>query len=377
MSQKGIVILGSTGSIGRQTLDVIRAFPDRFQIIGLAAGYNLKLFSQQVEEFRPKFISYADKESNLVISTQAVKVTMEDMVRYPEVEIVMVGTTGKAGLTPTVHALEANRTVCLANKEVIVMAGQLITNLTRQGHGIILPVDSEPSAIWQCLQGETEPINRIIITASGGPFKNTGRDLLEKVTPEEALDHPTWKMGERITIDSATLMNKGFEVIEARWLFDMGWDKIEVVIHPQSLIHSMVEFADGSIKAQISPPDMHLPIQYALLYPLRLPNTTIPKLNIKLPTSLTFEPLDESQFPSFSLALNAGKMGGTYPTVLTTADEVATKAFLEKKIGFTDIHRIVERVLHDHKTLNAENLDNIFAAEEWARKQAIEVVDSL
>ena len=373
MDTKGLVVLGSTGSIGRQTLDTVRVFPNQLNLIGLAAGYNLKLLEAQVQEFQPKLVSCADSAAAMSLSQRFTPVTMEEMVCDPEVDIVMVGTTGRAGLLPTIRALQEQRTVCLANKEVIIMAGEVIMQLAHLEGGAILPVDSEPSAIWQCLQGEKKAIRRLIITASGGPFRNTSLEHMSQVTPEEALKHPTWRMGKKITIDSSTLMNKGFEVIEAHWLFDVGWEQIDVVVHPQSLIHSMVEFADGSIKAQMSPPDMRLPIQYALFYPERRPNDAIPRLDTTVPISMTFEPMDASRYPCFVLAVEAGRKGGTYPAVLSAADEIAVQLFLDRRIGFTDIPKIIENVLEDHQSSNGGNLEDIIDADEWARTRAREV----
>ena len=373
MAKRGLVVLGSTGSIGSQTLDTVRAFPDAFDVVGLAAGNNLDLLSQQVEEFRPRLVCCANGASAQASFGEARMTPMEEMVCDPAVETVMVGTTGRAGLIPTFRALEEGRSVCLANKEVIIMAGQMISELADRSEGKLLPVDSEPSAIWQCLRGEDQPIRRLIITASGGPFRNTPPEELERVTPEQALKHPTWKMGRRITIDSSTLMNKGFEVIEAHWLFGVSWEQIEVVVHPQSLIHSMVEFADGSVKAQMGPPDMRLPIQYSLFYPNRLPNDAIPKLDIGVAMSMTFEPMEPERYPCFSLALEAGRQGATYPAVLSAADEVAVELFLGRQIPFTDIPKVVGQTLEDHRPGNAGNLEEVLATDEWARARAREV----
>ena len=302
--------------------------------------------------------------------------TMEEMVCHPDVEVVMVGTVGRVGLIPTIRALQQGKRVCLANKEVIIMAGELISGLDANGGGELLPVDSEPSAIWQCLQGEDKDVRRLIITASGGPFRTRLHEDLSDVTPDQALNHPTWKMGRRITIDSSTLMNKGFEVIEARWLFDVPWERIEVVVHPQSLIHSMVEFEDGSVKAQIGPPDMKLPIQYAMLYPERRPNQGIPRLDITKAMSMTFEPMSSALYPCFSLALEAGRMGGTYPAVLCAADEVAVEHFLQGRLPFPAIPRVVEATLKRHKGAPADNVENILDADLWARSAAEEIAAS-
>ena len=302
---------------------------------------------------------------------------MEEMVCHPDAEIIMVGTVGRVGLLPTIRALQEGKRVCLANKEVIIMAGEMVSSLARNGNGALLPVDSEPSAIWQCLQGESKTIRRLIITASGGPFRTRLHEDLSGVTPEQALNHPTWKMGRRITIDSSTLMNKGFEVIEARWLFDVPWERIEVVVHPQSLIHSMVEFDDGSVKAQIGPPDMKLPIQYAMLYPERQPNEGIPRLDITRAMAMTFEPMDPALYPCFPLALEAGRKGDTYPAVLCASDEIAVEQFLAGSIAFTDIPKVVEGVLERHEATPADNLEDILGADQWARAAALELAASL
>ena len=322
-----IVILGSTGSIGRQTLDIVRAFPDEFDVVGLAAGTNTGLLKEQMEEFQPDHVWSASAGAGEFPG--AAYTPMEEMVTLARVDQVMVALMGSVGLIPTLNALEAGKQVALSNKEPIVMAGNLIKDYESRYGGRVLPVDSEPSAIWQCLQGEDNEILRLMITASGGPFRTTPLEEMEHVTPEQALRHPTWKMGQKITIDSATLMNKAFEVIETHWLFGVPWERIEVVVHPQSTIHSMVEFADGSVKAQLGPPDMRLPIQYALFYPQRLPNSMIPRLDTSISHSLNFDPLEPKRYPCFSLAIEAARMGETYPAVLSAADEVAVQAFLD------------------------------------------------
>ena len=253
------------------------------------------------------------------------------------------------------------------------MAGEMIKRYEAEYGGTVLPVDSEPSAIWQCLQGEDNLVRRLMITGSGGPFRNTPVSELAAVTPELALHHPTWSMGEKITIDSATMMNKAFEVIESHWLFKVPWDKIEVVIHPQSTIHSMVEFEDGSIKAQMGPPDMRLPIQYALFYPKRFFNDMIPKLDTSIAHTLPFEPLEPERYPCFNLAVAAGQRGGTFPAVLSAADEVAVAAFLQRKIKFTDIHRVVEQVLSEHEPMPGRDPEELLEADRWAVARAEEI----
>ena len=368
---KKLVILGSTGSIGRQTLDVVRAFPDRFDVVGLAAGNNLDLLQQQIEEFSPQHAWCLNPPAQW---PDGVSLTpMEDMVCLEEVDTVMMATMGNVGLIPTLNALKHGKLVALSNKEPIVMAGEMIKEFEALYGGAVLPVDSEPSAIWQCLRGEDNPISRLMITGSGGPFRTSPLEEMDSVTPEQALKHPTWSMGQKITIDSATLMNKAFEVIESHWLFQVPWDRIEVVIHPQSTIHSMVEFEDGSVKAQLGPPDMRLPIQYALFYPQRFPNDMIPKLDTGISHSLNFQPMEPERYPCFNLAVNAAQQGGTYATVLSAADEVAVDAFLQRRIGFTDIYRVVERVLSDHEPLPGRNAEEVLAANDWALARAGEL----
>ena len=370
---KKLVILGSTGSIGQQTLDIVRTFPQEFQIVGLAAGYNVKLLSRQIEEFKPRFAYSADTSSYNQLPTKTPSIPMEEMVCQSDVDLIMAATTGKVGLLPILRALENHKAVALANKETIVMAGDLVTHTSRLYQAPILPVDSEPSAIWQCLQGENSEISRLIITASGGPFRDIPLNQLKNVTPTEALKHPTWNMGKKITIDSSTLMNKAFEVIEGHWLFNVPWDQIEVLVHPQSTIHSMVEFADGSVKAQLGPPDMHLPIQYALFHPSRRYNSTIPRFDTATHTALTFHPLDRVRYPCFDLALETAKKGGTFPAVLSAADEVAVDLFLKGHIRFLDIYNIIEKVVEDHNSKADGSVENILLADEWARCRTKEI----
>ena len=366
-----IVILGSTGSIGRQTLDVVRAFPGEFEVVGLTAGNNVDLLVEQVAEFKPRYVWCNVPPPPLPDGVRLM--AMDEMATLPEVDQVMVALMGAVGLWPTLNALRAGKQVALSNKEPIVMAGQMLKAAEAASDGVILPVDSEPSAIWQCLRGEENHIRRLMITASGGPFRRTPLSELDSVTPEQALQHPTWRMGDKITIDSATLMNKAFEVIESHWLFSVPWEDIAVVVHPQSTIHSMVEFDDGSVKAQLGPPSMRLPIQYALFYPRRFANGDIPRLDIGAPWSLDFEPLQPERYPCFDLAISAGRAGGTAPAALSAADEVAVDAFLKGKIPFTDIYRVVERVLAEHNNHPEPDLEAIQAADRWANVRAREL----
>ena len=374
-SVKGIAVLGSTGSVGRQALDVIRAFPDQFTAIGLGGWRNHRLLDEQVVEFQPALVSYDDTRDGAVSPRLAAskRVSMEEMVCDPRVDIVVMAVAGPAGLVSTLRALRVGKTVALASKEVLVMAGPILAR-EMAGGAALLPVDSEPSAIWQCLRGEDSAVERIIITASGGAFRKRSPDTLHSVTPQEALNHPTWTMGRKITVDSATLMNKAFEVIEAHWLFNMPWECIEVVIHPQSIVHSFVEFQDGSVKAQMAPPDMRLPLQYAMFYPKRVRSEWLERLDFARVGSLDFEPLDETWYPCFSMALDAAKKGGTYPAALCGADEAAVTLFLDGKIGFMDIPDLIRRVIEEHRSGDAMSLDDVIAAESWARRRAHELV---
>jgi 1-deoxy-D-xylulose-5-phosphate reductoisomerase len=370
-----IVVLGSTGSIGRQTLDIVRAFRHEFEVVGLAAGNNTELLMKQVAEFNPRYIWCNIPPNPLPAGVKLLP--MDEMATLPEVDQVMVALMGAVGLIPTMRALQASKQVALSNKEPVVMAGRALKAAEHKHGGTILPVDSEPSAIWQCLRGEDNHIRRLLITASGGPFRRTPLAELESVTPEQALQHPTWRMGDKITIDSATLMNKGFEVIESHWLFSVPWDDIAVVVHPQSTIHSMVEFDDGSVKAQMGPPSMRLPIQYALFHPLRLPNEDIPRLDIGVAWSLDFEPLQKDRYPCFDLAIAAGREGGTAPTALSAADEVAVDWFLQGRIGFTDIYRVVEKVLGENQNHLDADLQTVVDVDRWASARAAEIAQRL
>ena len=373
-SVKQLAVLGSTGSIGQQTLEVVRALPHKFHIVGLAAGKNIDLLVKQINEFKPSFVYFHDKEAQAhLASTEYELLSLEDIARHPQVDTVVMATSGKSGLVPTLAAVKAGKKICLANKESLVMAGEIITNEAKLNAAQILPIDSEHSAIWQCLEGETQPAAQLILTASGGPFHGYSSAQLSGVTVKQALKHPSWQMGRKVTIDSATLMNKGLEVIEAHWLFNIPFEDIKVLIHPQSIIHSMVEFIDGSIKAQLSYPDMRLPIQYALSYPERLANPQLPRLDWSRINSLTFEQPDFDTFPCLKLAIAAGKKGGTYPAVLCAADEVAVELFLSQRIRFTDIVRLVEQVLEEHQAVAHPTLEEIMAADAWAGEKVLQL----
>lgn len=374
--KKRLAVLGSTGSIGRQTLDVVRAFPDRLEVIALAAGSNVTHLESQVREFKPRFVSlgtpgHVPLRESPFLGKAWHAVPLQEIAAHPDVDLVVIATSGRAGLLPTLAAIRAGKTIALANKEVLVMAGEIIMAEARRFNAEIRPVDSEHSAIWQCLQGEgRNPIARIILTASGGAFRDRPIEALWQVTPEEALRHPTWTMGKKVTIDSANLMNKGFEVIEAHWLFGVPFDKIEVVLHPASIVHSMVELADGSIKAQLGVPDMRLPIQYAISYPERWGNPVLPRLDLARAQTLVFAPIDMTRYPCLKLAFEAGRSGGTYPAALSAADEIAVAFFLEGRIGFLDIPRLLEHVLERHRSIPHPSIEDVLAADAWARETA-------
>ncbi|MBI4312493.1 MAG: 1-deoxy-D-xylulose-5-phosphate reductoisomerase [Chloroflexi bacterium] len=370
---KGIAILGSTGSIGQQTLDVVRMFPNEFRVVGLAGWTNLSLLQQQLDEFHPKLASCQDMAENLhaLRLGNCSPASLEEVACHGDVDLVVMAISGSPCLLPTIRAMQAGKTVALASKEAMVMAGPIIAKMVADG-AKLLPVDSEPSAIWQCLQGESKAISRIILTASGGAFRDRPVDDLPNVTPKEALKHPTWSMGKKITIDSATLMNKALEVIESHWMFGAPWEKIEVVLHPQSIVHSMVEFCDGSVKAQLGVPDMRLPIQYALFYPQRVANAALQRLDVAGLGALAFKPLDVTRYPCFSVAMEAARAGGTYLAALCAADDVAVNLFLEGRIQFTGIAGLVQRVLDRHVTGDGESLNDILEAEAWARRTALE-----
>ena len=374
-----VAVLGSTGSIGRQTLDVIRSLPDRFRITALAGGSNRTLLEDQAREFRPRYVWSQDEQRRMDLQAAASPATrwatMEEMAAHPDVDLVVVATAGRAGLMPTLAALSAGKAVALANKEVLVMAGGIVTASAERGGGELRPVDSEHSAIWQCLWGEDiATVERIVLTASGGAFRDLSAAQLDAVTPREALRHPTWDMGRKITVDSATLMNKGFEAIEARWLFNIPMARIEVVMHRESIVHSLVEFVDGSVKAQLGEPDMRLPILCALSYPERVACDGVPKLNLPRAGTLSFAPPDLSRYPCLRLALEAGAKGGTWPAALAAADEVAVGRFMAGEIRFTDIARVVDATLSAHAGRADPTLDEVLEADAWARSHAESVL---
>ncbi|MDD5127530.1 MAG: 1-deoxy-D-xylulose-5-phosphate reductoisomerase [Dehalococcoidales bacterium] len=372
---KRLAIIGSTGSIGRQTLDVVRALPGRFKVVALAAGGNTGLLAEQIAEFKPRFIYY-QSENRLALNNSEF-LPLEDIVQHPDVDMAVMAAAGKAGLMPTLAAVKAGKRIALANKESLVAAGAIITSEAKKSGAQILPVDSEHSAIWQCLTGENQPPARLILTASGGPFRNYPAEKLDRVTAAQALKHPSWQMGQKVTIDSATLMNKGLEVIEAHWLFDMPIAKVSVLIHPQSVIHSMVEFADGVVKAHLSYPDMRLPIQYALTYPERAASDKLPRLDWNVTKKLDFEKPDTDKFPCLRLGIEAGKKGGTYPAALCAADEIAVELFIAGLIKFTDIPRLIEKVLERHDGIANPNIEEIQTADARARRDTLGIVEGL
>ena len=380
---KRISILGSTGSIGSQTLEVIRGFPERFEVVGLCAGKNIDLLAKQVAEFQPKIVSVARKEDSERIKKMAGEKTE---VRYGDEGNVAVATdcdcdlvvssiVGFSGLLPTLAAIRAGKNVAVANKESLVVAGELLISEAASRDVLLLPIDSEHSSVFQTLEEKNrEFLKRVIITASGGPFRETSKDDLEKVTVAEALRHPNWEMGEKITIDSATLMNKGFEIIEARWFFDLPLEKISIWVHPQSIVHSIVEYIDGSLITHLSAPDMKIPIAAALSYPKRLPLKNKCRFPDDLP-DLTFEKLDTNKFEAPEMAVECLRMGGTYPTSLNAANEAAVNAFLQGKIKFTDIISIVKETLEKHNKLDSRCLDNILEADTQSRSIASAIIE--
>lgn len=375
---RGVSILGSTGSIGTSTLEVLAALDEQFHVVALTAGRNVDRLIQQARRFRPSFVAVREASDAAVVREALGKdVTvgwgdeaLVEAASLSESEIVVTAVVGSVGIAATLAALKLGKRVALANKETLVAGGRVVMNAAQTGNGEIIPVDSEHSAIFQCLQGEaSRSVSRILLTASGGPFRTWSTQRMQSAGPADALRHPTWEMGGKITIDSATLMNKGLEVIEAHWLFDVDFDRIEVVVHPQSVVHSLVEMVDGALMAQLGAADMKGPIQYALSYPERvsLGNKSLSLTDVG---ELTFEPPDIRRFPCLRLALEAGKSGGTAPAVLNAANEVAVAAFLDGRIGFLEIARCVEDVLNRHVLTSAESLADVLAADAWARDEA-------
>ena len=375
---KNVVLLGSTGSIGTSTVKVAEDLPDHIRLIGLAAGDNAELLLKQSQQHHPEAVSinnYAkSRELEKALGTATPVYSGDEglikLATLPSADIVLIAIVGTAGLKPALAAIRAGKDIAIASKEILVMAGEIVMNEARK-HGVhVLAVDSEHSAIFQCLDGQSsDHVRKLWLTASGGPFRTTPREQFPSLTVESALKHPSWVMGQKITIDSATLFNKGLEMIEARWLFDIGMDRIGVLVHPQSIIHSMVEFVDGALLAQLSTPDMCLPIQYALTHPDRIPSNRVQTDFVKL-GSLTFEAPDEERFPSLQLARRAGETGGSLPAVLNAANEVAVAAFVKGKINFPQITETVRRVMDAHTVVKHPTLEKLLEADVWARAEA-------
>ncbi len=386
---KAISILGSTGSIGCNTLKVVEHLQNEFRVVALGAGKNVEKLAEQISRFKPELVAVESETcaENLLrelnkANTEAPKIEIGEkgliaVATHKEVETVVSATVGAVGFVPTLRALESGKRVALANKETLVMAGELMTKAARDNKAEILPVDSEHNALHQCLRGESKrEVKRLILTASGGPFRTKSKQEIENATREEALNHPTWNMGDKVTIDSATLMNKGLEVIEARWLFGFSADEISALVHPQSVVHSLVEMIDGSLIAQLGVTDMKHAIQYALTYPTRKPNC-LPPLDFTKISQLNFEEPDLEKFPCLALAYKALRIGGTMPAALNAANEIAVEAFLDNKIRLSDIPKIIEDVMNEHESQAAASLEIILETDAWARKQAIMKLENL
>jgi len=382
---KRIAVLGSTGSIGRNTLEVIRAFPDKFSVAALSANTDTQELSRQIKEFRPRQVCVNDPAKAAELRRSAgsrVKVLcgeqgLEHICGSKDADLVVMAISGSAALGPLLSAIDNKKEVATANKEALVMAGDIVRERAERSGVRILPIDSEQSAIWQCLEGqESSKLRRIYLTASGGPFRGFTRGQMKKITLKQALRHPRWKMGKKITVDSATLMNKGLEVLEAMALFGVPADKIKVVIHPESIIHSMVEFVDGVVMAQLSITDMRIPIQYALSYPSRM-KSDLPGLDLVKLRSLNFSKPDTREFPCLRLAFQAAARGGTYPCVLNAANEAAVEEFLKGRIDFISIAGVVERVLGRHKGISGPGIADIMASADWARRISLEITGKL
>lgn len=384
LMKRGVAILGSTGSIGTQALEVIEAHPEKFSVEVLTAQKNADLLIEQALKFSPNAVVIVDESQYLKvkealfdagIKVYAGEESLCQIVQSDSIDIVLTALVGFSGLKPTVAAIEAKKHIALANKETLVVAGKIITQLAKENAVNLYPVDSEHSAIFQCLAGEWHnPIEKIILTASGGPFRGKSTEDLKGIRKEQALKHPNWSMGAKITIDSSTLMNKGLEVIEAQWLFDLKPHQIDVIVHPQSIIHSLVQFEDGSLKAQLGLPDMKLPIQYALGYPQRLP-ADFPRFHFAQFPNLTFEAPDKETFRCLQLAYDAMADGGTVPCVMNAANEIAVSLFLQDKIGFLEIGQLVESVMKHHTIIDNPALSDLFQTDIWARETAIQMAN--
>ncbi len=366
MPVKKIVILGATGSIGINTLKVVDRYPGRFKIVGLTAYRNRTLLQRQVRKYRPKYVALGVEDPQ----------SLSAMAAAPDVDIVVIAMRGAAALAPFLAAAKAGKTIAPANKEALVIAGDLIAAAARRHGAMIVPIDSEQSAIFQCIDGQKAPIKRVHLTASGGPLLHRTVKEFDRMRVQDILRHPRWKMGPKITVDSATLMNKGFEFIEAQRLFGLRHDQIQVLVHPQAIVHSMVEFVDGSVLAQLGVTDMRLPIQYALTYPERLP-TGLPPLDLVGLGRLDFFKADVRKFPALGLALEVSRLGGSAPCVLNAADEEAVEVFLKGKIKFSAIYKVVEKVVFRHKIVKNPSLQEVLAVDSWARQEARSVMERL
>jgi 1-deoxy-D-xylulose-5-phosphate reductoisomerase len=381
---KRLSILGSTGSIGVNTLHIVSQFPERFTVVSLSAGLNTQLLKRQILQFRPKVVSVLTKELSEALRRELTNVPVEivhgiegliQVATHPEVDQVVSAIVGAVGLIPTLSAIKTGKTIALANKETLVMAGKIVMEEAKQNHVQILPVDSEHSAIFQALLGHRkEDVHRLILTASGGPFLNLPTPRLHEVTVKEALNHPRWEMGKKITIDSASLMNKGLEVIEAHWLFDIPVERIVILIHPQSVVHSMVEYVDGSIVAQMGVTDMKIPISYALSFPERLP-LNLPRLDLSRNEALNFSQPDLERFPCLKLAYQSIKIGETMPAILNAANEVAVNAFLEGSLKFTEIPLFLQRVMGEHEVRSVHTVEDVLKADHWARERSKAILE--
>jgi 1-deoxy-D-xylulose-5-phosphate reductoisomerase len=380
---RNLAILGSTGSIGKNTLEVISRHRDKLKVMALAVGNNVEALADQIREFNPRVVAVFDesaaerlKKKNLPVQILEGEQGMADVATLDGVDTVVSAIVGSAGLVPTHEAIKAGKNIALATKEALVMAGNIVMSEAARRGVSILPVDSEHSAVFQCLDGrDMEEVEKIILTASGGAFRSKSVQELRNVTPAEALKHPNWDMGKKITIDSATLMNKGLEVIEAFWLFNVPIEKIGVILHPQSIIHSMVKFIDGSVLSQMSVPDMKGPISYALSYPERFAHV-LPSLDLSEIKELTFEEPDMNKYPSLALTYDALRAGGTMPCVLNAANEIAVESFLNEKIPFMDIPRVVSDTMNDHRVIKGETIEEVIDASEWAKQKAKEIVNN-
>ncbi len=376
-----VAILGSTGSIGTSALSVIRHLGEPYRAVALSAHRQGKLLMEQVREYRPSAVALSDHRTHaqlhdtlrsLGVDSYCGADGLVEMVQRDDIDIVLAAIVGSAGLPAVLAAIDSGKTIALANKEALVVAGSLVIPLARRKGVSILPVDSEHSAVFQAMQaGRGSEVKRVILTASGGPFRSASMEQIENATLQDALNHPTWRMGNKITIDSATMFNKGLELIEACWLFDLPPEKVEIVIHPESVVHSMVEFVDGSVVAQLSPPDMRTPIQYALTYPDRVAGCTR-KLDLMNAFSLTFEPPDHQRFPALRLAYSVAQRGGTFGAVLNGANEAAVAAFTQGRIRFGEIARVVERTIESHTPVSSPGLADLMEADRWARARAEE-----